>query len=296
MEHMDRQTGPLLAAAPGLGIPQWHPEADGNWISEKNPGYPFLALPFYELGIIRLAPLCYGLLACLGLFFGARRWLGRRFAGAAAVALYCSSGAAALFAWRDYMPTFTDASLIAAGSGAIVWAVLAAEAGPRHRTAVGLLGFLALEAAAFTRYTDILVLAVDRRDLAVGAALALSWLSIWGLYLAYTWTAGAVGQAIPAAGVQGIRFYVPALGAMALLGAWVLVRLPRSGPPAAHAGTVGEDLGFGGEVAGFYHRYRRGHPRRAGTTRRRGWARAEGSASTRRRFRSISMIRRSAST
>jgi hypothetical protein len=23
---------------------------------------------------------------------------------------------------------------------------------------------------------------------------------------------------------------------------------------------VGEDLGFGGEVAGFYHRYRRGYP------------------------------------
>jgi ubiquinone/menaquinone biosynthesis C-methylase UbiE len=27
-----------------------------------------------------------------------------------------------------------------------------------------------------------------------------------------------------------------------------------------HAETVGEDLGFGGEVAGFYHRYRRGYP------------------------------------
>ncbi len=334
MEQLDQHSG-LLAAAPrqNRGIPQWHQEQDGNWISEKNPGYPFLAVPFYDLGIIRLAPLCYGLLACLGLFFGARRWLRRRFAGAAAVALYCSSGAAALFAWRDYMPTFTDASLLAAGTGAILWAVLAAEAGPRHRTAAGLLGFLAIEAAAFARYTDIVVLGVavlaviaarrweavrlpamalwwwlgsavafaaglaafnglvygspvstgyspgeitfslsavwpnlqllprfliedmpmlvlalagcvwitiryvrsrrrseaadGRRDLAVGAALALSWLSIWGLYLAYTWTAAAVGLALPAAGVQGIRFYVPALGAMALLGAWVLVRLPR---------------------------------------------------------------------
>jgi hypothetical protein len=322
MEHLDQ--GSILPAL------QWHLEKDGNWISEKNPGYPFLAVPFYKLGIIRLAPLFYGLLACLGLFFGARRWLRQRFAGPAAVALYCSSGAAAVFAWRDYMPTFTDASLLAAGSGAMMWAVLAGEAGPRRRSAVGLLGFLALEAAAFTRYTDILVLGVAilaviaagrwdaarlpamalwwwlgsavlfaaglvafnglvygsptstgyapgeitfslsavwpnlqlaprylvedmpmlilalagcawimarylrsrrsadaRRDLAVGAALALSWLSIWGLYLAYTWTARAVGQAIPAAGVEGIRFYVPALGAMALLGAWVLVRLPR---------------------------------------------------------------------
>ncbi len=30
--------------------------------------------------------------------------------------------------------------------------------------------------------------------------------------------------------------------------------------PAAHAGGMGEDLGFGGEVAGFYHQYRRGYP------------------------------------
>jgi hypothetical protein len=321
MEPLDRGSVPS-------GPLQWHQEKDGNWISEKNPGYPFLAVPFYELGIIRLAPLFYGLLACLGLFFGARQWLRRRFAGVAAVALYCSSGAAALFAWRDYMPTFTEASLLAAGSGAIMWAVLAAEARPRRRSAVGLLGFLALEAAVFTRYTDILVLGVAilaviaagrweaarlpatalwwwlgsavvfaaglaafnglvygspastgyapgeitfslsavwpnlqllprylvedmpmlilalagcawitarylrsrrsadaRRDLAVGATLALSWLSIWGLYLTYTWT--AVGHPLLAAGVEGIRFYVPALGAMALLGAWVLVRLPR---------------------------------------------------------------------
>jgi SAM-dependent methyltransferase len=34
----------------------------------------------------------------------------------------------------------------------------------------------------------------------------------------------------------------------------------RSGSPAAHLRGVGEDLGFGGEVAGFYHRYRRGYP------------------------------------
>ena len=76
---------------------------------------------------MRLAPLFFGALACLGLYFGARRWLGR-FGGAAAVALYRSSGAAIEFAWRDYMPTFTDASLIAAGTGALLWTLLATEA------------------------------------------------------------------------------------------------------------------------------------------------------------------------
>ena len=72
-------------------------DRDGRWISEKDPGYPFLAAPFQAAGIIRLAPLFYGALGCLGLFFGARRWLGR-YGGPAAVVLFCSSGAALLFA------------------------------------------------------------------------------------------------------------------------------------------------------------------------------------------------------
>src|SRR6478672_708037 len=125
---------------------QWVEVISGRWISEKDPGYPFLAAPFQKLGIIRLAPLFYGALACLGLFFGARRWLGR-FGGPAAVGLYCSSGAALAFAWRDYMPTFTDASLIAAGTGAVLWAVLATEASLRRRTWTGLAAFVAVELA-----------------------------------------------------------------------------------------------------------------------------------------------------
>src|SRR5216110_1812247 len=136
---------------------QWVELKDGRYISEKDPGYPFLAAPFEKLGIIRLAPLVYGLLACLGLFVGARRWLGR-FGGLAAVGLYCSSGAALAFAWRDYMPTFTDASLIAAGTGAVLWAVLAADASARRRTWTGLGGFVAIELATFVRYTDIVIL------------------------------------------------------------------------------------------------------------------------------------------
>src|SRR5439155_12175392 len=135
----------------------WVQLADGRWMSEKDPGYPFLAAPFQALGLIRWAPLFYGALACLGLFIGARRWLGR-FGGLVAVGLYCSSGAALLFAWRMYMPTFTDASLIAAGSGALLWATLATEASTRRRTWAGLAGFAAIEIATFVRYTDIVIL------------------------------------------------------------------------------------------------------------------------------------------
>jgi hypothetical protein len=323
-----------LGGGPGGSpdIPQWVQLPDGRWISEKDPGYPFLAAPFQAAGIIRLAPLFYGALGCLGLFFGARRWLGR-YGGPAAVVLFCSSGAALLFAWRDYMPTFTDASLIAAGTGALLWAVLAAEATDRRRTWIGLIGFAALEIAVFVRYTDLVVLgcavvavlvaaklravpaaapswwlgsvavsvagvalfddlvyggpltsgyrpgeitfslsavptnlrympahliqampmlvlglaalawiigrrvrlrravagrladeqvAAARRDLAVALALAASWFSVWGLYAAYTWTAHPFGTTL-----QFARFYVPAIGAISLLGSWLVTRLPR---------------------------------------------------------------------
>jgi len=323
-ETLARKLGDNPAAPPN----QWVELSDGRYISEKDPGYPFLAAPFQALGIIRWAPLFYGALACLGLFVGARRWLGR-FGGLAAVGLYCSSGAALAFAWRDYMPTFTDASLVAAGSGALLWAMLATDASSRRRTWVGLAGFVALEIATFVRYTNVVVLgcavvavilawrlraarlplrtlgwwlssvaafgaavatfdylvyggplttgyqpgevtfalgairpnlrtmpahlmqampmlvlglialawiivrwlvlhqadceagAVARRDLSVAAALAASWFALWGLYSAYTWTTDPTSVTI-----QVVRFYVPALGPIALLGAWLVTRIP----------------------------------------------------------------------
>ena len=153
LNALDAKMGPSGSRVPN----QWIQLADGRYISEKDPGYPYLAAPFQALGIIQWAQLFYGALACLGLFIGARRWLGR-FGGLAAVGLYCSSGAALIFAWRMYMPTFTDASLIAAGSGILLWAMLATEASPRRRTWAGLAGFVAIEIATFVRYTDIMIL------------------------------------------------------------------------------------------------------------------------------------------
>jgi hypothetical protein len=141
------------------GIAQWHHMASGKWISEKNPGYPFFAVLFYMAGVLRLAPLFYGALACVGLYLGARAWLGR-WAGTYAVWAYCFSGAALVFAWRATMPSFTDASLIAAGAGGLLWTTLQTNATPRWRLLVGLLSFLALEGAVFIRYTDVIELAV----------------------------------------------------------------------------------------------------------------------------------------
>jgi hypothetical protein len=325
-ETLARKLGDNPAAPPN----QWVELPGGRTISEKNPGYPFLAAPFQALGIIRWAPLFYGALACLGLFAGARRWLGR-FGGPAAVGLYCSSGAAQLFAWRDYMPTFTGASLIAAGSGTLLWALLATGASSRRRTWAGLAGFAAIETASLVRYTDIVILGCAvvalivtwqrraaelplrtlcwwlasvavfgagvaifddlvyggplstgyrfttgpgqvtfglgaivpnlrympahliqampmlvlglaalawitaravtlrragaespaRRDLWAGLALAASWLAIWGVYSAYYWTNDPSEDTL-----QTVRFYVPAIGVISLLGAWLVTRIP----------------------------------------------------------------------
>ena len=66
-------------------------------------------------------------------------------------------------------------------------------------------------------------LVAARCDLAVGAALAASWFAIWAFYSAYTWTTDPTNVAI-----QDVRFYLPAIGAIALLGAWLVTRLPAA--------------------------------------------------------------------
>ena len=352
-ETLARKLGDNPAAPPN----QWVELANGRYISEKDPGYPYLAAPFEALGLIRWAPLFYGALACLGLFIGARRWLGR-FGGLAAVGLYCSSGAALAFAWRDYMPTFTDAALIAGGSGALLWAMLATEASCRRRTWAGLAGFLAIEIATFVRYTNIVILgcavvaviaawrlraatlplrtlcwwlasaavfgagvavfdalvyggplttgyqpgevtfalgaigpnlrimpahlmqampmlvlglialawiivrwlvlrradgeagAVARRDLWVGLSVAASWFAIWALYSAYAWTTDPTSVT-----VQVVRFYVPAIGAIALLGAWLVTRVPGRAWRAGLTSTAVITALFGLGVWSFYAMY-----------------------------------------
>ena len=85
--------------------------------------------------------------------------------------------------------------------------------------------------------------ALARRDLAVALALAACWAAVWVLYATYAWTA-APGLST----LQSARFYVPALGAISLLGAWLLVRVPRRQPLAAMTtlAVVAALFGLGG--------------------------------------------------
>ena len=80
-----------------------------------------------------------------------------------------------------------------------------------------------------------------RRDAVVGLVLAAGWLGLWALYSAYTWTAQAgAGGGGPSGGGGGggihvIRFYLPAIGLIALLGRVVAhataQMAPRCGAP-----------------------------------------------------------------
>jgi hypothetical protein len=94
------------------------------------------------------------------------------------------------------------------------------------------LGLAALASIAVTwllgRRAGAQQAAAARRDLAAALALAAYWAAIWGLYATYTWTA-APGLST----LQAARYYVPALGAISLLGAWLLVRVPRRQSVAA---------------------------------------------------------------
>jgi hypothetical protein len=170
------------------GIYQWVHLANGRWISQKNPGYPFFAVPFQFIHALRAAPLFYGALACAGLFYGARRWLGRS-GGAYAVVLYCSAGDAIIFAWRSTMPTFTDMSLVAAAAGLLLGVLLSRESPPTRRLWLGALAFLALDAATFIRYTDVMLLCaaivsvlVFARVCALNRAMIASWLGVVALF------------------------------------------------------------------------------------------------------------------
>jgi len=58
-----------------------------------------------------------------------------------------------------------------------------------------------------------------RRDLWVGLAVAASWFAVWALYFAYYWTNDPTENTL-----QTARFYVPAIGAISLLGAWLVTR------------------------------------------------------------------------
>jgi len=153
------QVAAELQARYGTSILQWDHLSSGRWISEKNPGYPFYALPFQWLGVLRAAPLVAAAVASTSLFISGRRWLGR-WGGTWATVLFLCSGAAMAFAWRPTMPSFSDAAFVAAGAGALLWTLLAADAPPRGRTLAGLAGFVFLEAATAMRYTDSVLLLV----------------------------------------------------------------------------------------------------------------------------------------
>jgi hypothetical protein len=101
-----------------------------------------------------------------------------------------------------------------------------------------LLGFAALVWMAVrvlrnrSKATNPTSLSMHRRDGVVGLVLAAGWLGLWGLYSAYTWTAQTGPRSGAGGAIHIIRFYLPAIGLIALLGAWLLTQLPKWLPVA----------------------------------------------------------------
>ena len=89
-----------------------------------------------------------------------------------------------------------------------------------------------------------------RRDLWVGITLAASWLAIWGLYSAYTWTTDPTSVT-----VQVVRFYLPAIGGIALLGAWLVTRIPGGAWLRGLTSVTVIAALFGAGVWSFYAMY-----------------------------------------
>jgi len=277
----------------GIGIVQWTQTPAGAWVSEKNPGYPFLVAPLAAVGLTRLAPILFFLIGCAGLWLAGSRWLGA-WGGAFAVALFCSSGALVTMLHEAYMPSATEASLLAgvavtvrytavvvlgvlvvtaglwvarraspirarrlalwAGAGALGpalalvydWLVFGAplrtgyargvtfSAGAtlRNLRTMPLPLLIGMPVAALAAVGVAWALVVARRaaapargrDLAVVGCLVGWWLAVWFTYLAYDWTTVVrPSMSFPLTS----RFYLPALGALALLGALPLARAPR---------------------------------------------------------------------
>lgn len=258
-----------LSAHGGQGIAQWIHLANGKWISQKNPGYPFLAVIFQWLHGLRVAPLFYGGLACVGLYYGGRRWLGPG-GGVVAVALYCSSGVALIFAWRATIATFTDASLIATAAGLLLGVLLSTDDPPSRRLILGGLAFLALDAAVFVRYTDVVelivalvVVAALSRACELTNSMIFSWLFtvvafgafdleinhlLYGGYLTTGYASGLVTFALSAVGpnlermpvrlIASMPMCLVALAALVWIAIRAIVRRATTSPP----GTARRDV------------------------------------------------------
>jgi hypothetical protein len=88
------------------------------------------------------------------------------------------------------------------------------------------------------------------RDLGVGLTLAVSWFAIWGVYSAYTWTTDPTSVT-----VQVVRFYLPAIGAISLLGAWLVTRIPGRASLAGLTTTAVVIALFGLGIWAFHAMY-----------------------------------------
>jgi len=219
-----------------IGIVQWTTTPSGGRVSEKNPGYPFLAAPLAAVGLVRLAPILFLLVGCGGLWMAGRRWLGD-WGGAFAVALFCSSGTLLTMLHEAYLPMAAEASLVAGGAGLVLWALLD-ERGGRGPVVAGTAGFLLLGVAVLVRYTAVAalivlgvtaVLWVERRGEPGRARRLVLWVGagLLGPLLALAYDQVVFGSMLTTGYTQGVSFSAGAvLGNLRTVPVPLLVGMP----------------------------------------------------------------------
>lgn len=190
--HEDRASPSTNASGPGAalvtadGIVQWVEQPDGRFISEKNPGWSFIAAGFEAVGLLRIVNALFLAVAAAAVWIATRRWIGP-WAATLAVVLLAWSPFTLVFSTRVWMPTYAGAMLVATGLALAVWVLVASDRTDRART-LGLLGSVAaLSIATWMRYTDVLVLA------SLGLVMVVAAWKGRGISLRRTLACGLVG-------------------------------------------------------------------------------------------------------
>lgn len=112
--------GRLQARLEGGHLTQYVQLEADHWVLEKMPGYPLLVIPFYTLGVPRLANVMLALTAAAVLFGAFTAWRDE-FAGFVGVVLFLFSPLALVAAHYAFMDTFASGALLIIAGALALW-------------------------------------------------------------------------------------------------------------------------------------------------------------------------------
>lgn len=106
----------------GGSLEQYVPAGDGQWVFRQSPGYPLLLVPFYRLGMPRLANLLLAVVATLVLYKLLGRWYDEQLAAVGVLLLFWSPISLVSLHYV-FMATFASGMLLLISGGLLLWYV-----------------------------------------------------------------------------------------------------------------------------------------------------------------------------